>query len=372
MGNSTSSNLKQTQIKKTNETNETNGTNKNKDIIEEPKTNKPLEKLLAQDELNKSKQEQDTTDILDGITEIEQRRAEHEKSNSNLEQKGGNRKQIPMLGGYKNNLLESSDNDMYGYGLENKTGRKRYTKYDLFKILRDLDVETEADLNNIRGGEGIQETQETKEKKPNESDSDNSSLNDEKSMAHIKNVILKELETLKTNKSKQMGGNGCGCGTTNTGADSGVKTNSRKSSSKLNLNNVVVEGEENKQMGGMVIIDASSSSTTSDESTSSSSSSSSSSELGKKKKSKGKKLLKKKETETSDSRFFIETSESGISNDHLNDSEDENTSNGENDDLDEKKHKSESEEGLSIFPFNSSDVKSSLSIKNYRMLRRKI
>jgi hypothetical protein len=29
-------------------------------------------------------------------------------------------------------------------------------------------------------------------------------------------------------------------------------------------------------------------------------------------------------------------------------------------------------EGLSIFPFNSSDVKSSLSIKNYRMLRRKI
>ena len=29
-------------------------------------------------------------------------------------------------------------------------------------------------------------------------------------------------------------------------------------------------------------------------------------------------------------------------------------------------------EGLSIFPFNSSDVKSSLSVKNYRMLRRKI
>ena len=33
---------------------------------------------------------------------------------------------------------------------------------------------------------------------------------------------------------------------------------------------------------------------------------------------------------------------------------------------------SNSEEGLSIFPFNSSDIKSSISAKNYKMLRRRV
>jgi len=75
-----------------------------------------------------------------------------------------------------------------------------------------------------------------------------------------------------------------------------------------------------------------------------------------KSKSKSKSKYSKRHESSESSKFVIETSESGNSFENF-----KQTSNGE-----------DSEEGLSIFPFNSSDVKSSLSIKNYRMLRRKI
>ena len=60
-------------------------------------------------------------------------------------------------------------------GMNNK---KRYTKYDLFKILKEIDSDFQ------KGGEDNDELEDT-------------TLNDEKSMEHIKNIILKELETLK-------------------------------------------------------------------------------------------------------------------------------------------------------------------------------
>lgn len=330
---------------------------------EPSETNKNLEKIMPKEE---KKPEEDTTDILAGITEIEEKRAQAQEQNPE-EQKGGSKKPIPMLGGFKVNANLSETSDNIFNGLENKTGRKRYTKYDLFKILRDLDVDTEAPQ---QGG--------NPDGNPDGDNDDKSSLNDDKSMEHIKNIILKELETLKTNKSQQLGGSGCGC------ESSGDKKNSRKSSSKssskLNLNNVVIDDIE-KQTGGTIIIDASSSSTTSDDSESSSS------ELGKAKKSKSSKSSKsskkskysskskkiqKQESTDSDSHFQIDTSESEFGDGK------EQTSNGESDEKSEsekrkpKEEETDSEEGLSIFPFNSSDVKSSQSIKNYRMLRRKI
>jgi hypothetical protein len=345
-----------------------------KNVVDTPtnettEPNKNLEKIMPNNTSNeKPKEEQDTTDILAGITEIEEKKAEAQEQKPE-EQKGGSKKKIPMLGGFKvnSNLSETSDNIFNG--LENKTERKRYTKYDLFKILRDLDVDTEAPQ---QGG--------NPDGNPDSDNDDKSSLNDDKSMEHIKNIILKELETLKTNKSQQLGGSGCGCD------GSGDKKNSRKLSSKLNLNNVIIDDSETKQLGGTVIIDASSSSTTSDESESSSS------ELGKAKKSKSSKSLKsskkskskysskskkiqKQESSDSDSHFQIDTSESEFGDGK------EQTSNGESDEKsesekrkprEEPKEETDSEEGLSIFPFNSSDVKSSQSIKNYRMLRRKI
>ena len=311
---------------------------------EQVEPNKNLEKIMPKEEDN------DTTDILESLDITEFKKPEEEKKADEAEpekkEQVGGKKSIPLLGGFGVNLSETSD-EVFG-GLENKTGRKRYTKYDLFKILRNLDVDTE--VSQQQGG----------------GESDES---DEKSMEHIKNIILKELETLKTSKSQQLGGSGCGCD------GSGDKKNSRKLSSKLNLNNIIIDDNGDKQLGGTVIIDASSSSTTSDDSESSSS------ELGygkakKSKKSKSSKKNQRQVSDDSDSHFHIDTTESGLSDGRIQ------TSNGESDDKTESdkssevkrktKDETDSEEGLSIFPFNSSDVKSSVSIKNYRMLRRKI
>lgn len=332
---------------------------------EQLELNKNLEKIMP-----KGEEDNDTTDIINNLESLEitefkkPEEKEPEETQPDEKEQVGGKKSIPLLGGFDVNLSETSDNGMGG--LENKTGRKRYTKYDLFKILRDLDVDTEVQQQGGNGnGNGNVGDDETDVK---------SSSNDEKSMEHIKNIILKELETLKTSKSKQLGGSGCGCDS------SGDKNkNTRKVSSKLNLNNIIIDDEDNKQLGGTVIIDASSSSTTTDDD-----SESSSSELGygKAKKSKSSKKSKKskenqrQESDDSDSHFHIDTSESGLIN------KEEQTSNGESDGDKESEKSSEikkktkdetdSEEGLSIFPFNSSDVKSSVSIKNYRMLRRKI
>jgi len=235
--------------------------------------------------------------------------------------------------------------------------KKRYTKYDLFKMLQEMDSEFQ------RGGND------------NTENGEESDLSDTKAMEHIKNVILKELNNLKANKANQLGGN-CGC--------DGTKEN-KMPLKKINMKNIILE-EDNELVGGYrgkreERVDDSSSSTSS--STSSSSSTSIKPENGKRKgKKQGKKTKQnknnlKQSTDTDSSKFFIETSESGKGDNE------EVTSNGKNDDSSDNKknnkksssssdEQKDSEEGLSIFPFNSSDVKSSLSVKNYRMLRRKI
>jgi len=292
----------------------------------------------------------DTDDILESLN-----LTEFKVKNQNEVHK----KPIPMIGGRN---FDKND--------EEKTlGRKRYTKYDLFKILKDIDSDFQ------KGGEDKSDIE--------------SSLNDDKSMEHIKDIILKELENLKKKKSQQVGGSSCGCDGTKNNKSKNNKSNVNKSNVNKKLFSMSnVEVEEVQQNGGAVIIDNDSSSTSS---SSDSSSSSSDVEAGKKKSKKSKpKVVKKNDdvdkSESDDtSRFFIETSESGKNNI---------TSNGEDSEHDKKKSKSKSKskskpklnkqkneskqineedsEGLSIFPFNSSDVKSSLSVKNYRMLRRKI
>jgi len=344
MGNSNS-------LPKKEETKKEDDVVKQNNVVVDTKTEESLTNIKK---IMPKENEENTSDVLEtlNITEF--------KKEKSIEQTGG-KKQIPLLGGFKvnNNLDDISENGFGIGGFENKTGRKRYTKYDLFKILKNLDIDTEIEQDGgYDGGDNDKDI------------NTESSLNDEQSMEHIKNIILKELETLKNNKSQQLGGAGCGC--------DGFKDkkSSHKMSSKINYNNLIVDSEDSKQVGGTVIIDASSSSSSSD-----SSSDTSSTEMGKyksksksKSKSNSKSKLHKyaKSHESSESsQFVIETSESGKekneSDKEKNESdkeksdEDKHTSNGE-----------ESEEGLSIFPFNSSDVKSSLSIKNYRMLRRKI
>jgi len=309
-----------------------NSSSSNTNANTQPKSSNPVENNIQKLIVDNNKDNQKTTDIVETLNDLTEIHT----------QKGGSlKKQIPLLSNNETNSYETSENIIGGF--ENTTGRKRYTKYDLFKILRNLDLETE--INQEGGNENT-----------------DSSLNDDQSMEHIKNIILKELETLKNNKSQQLGGSGCGCAGSND--SNGVNgSNSKKLNSKLNLNNIIVDDDNDKQVGGTIIIDGSSSS--SDTSTSTNSSSS---EFGKSKKSAKSKSSKSKskskynkrqESSSESSKFVIETSESG--KESVSSVENKQTSNGE-----------DSEEGLSIFPFNSSDVKSSLSIKNYRMLRRKI
>ena len=275
----------------------------------------------------------DTDDILESLN-ITEFKGEN----------GDGKKPLPMVGGYGSGDVETSDAE------SNKLQRKRYTKYDLFKMLKEIDSEFQTGGENNEDGDG-----------------DESSLNDKESMENIKKVILKELQNLKENKSQQLGGVGCGCDS------SGEKKTSLKS--KFNMNNIVVED----QLGGNVIVDDSSSST-------SSSSSSDSDEAGKKSKTKSKSKKNKnkddedevEEDDEESSRFFIQTSESDEAGITSNGSEKKSYKKKGN-----KKSKKQSvkktnqnysddSEGLSIFPFNSSDVKSSQSIQNFRNLRRKI
>ena len=268
----------------------------------------------------------DTDDILESlnITEFKQENVDGKKP-------------LPMVGGYGSGDVDTTDMD------SSKLQRKRYTKYDLFKMLKDLDSEFQTG-----GNDG--------------DDKDESSLDDKESMDNIKKVILKELQNLKENKSQQLGGLGCGCDS------SGEQKNGLKS--KFSLNNVVVE----EQLGGNIIVDDSSSST---------SSSSSDSEAGKKSKKNYKKEKEDEEDEDKDddeesSRFFIQTSESddaGMTSNGPNKKTYKKKSNTKSKKQSAKKsyqNYSEDSEGLSIFPFNSSDVKSSQSIQNFRNLRRRI
>src|SRR3990167_2159590 len=226
------------------------------------KQNKNLQQIMPRPiEKKPTKEEQSTTDIFNSVTEVQAMKHEKEK-----EKEETNKKPIPILGGFKVNahLSETSDNIINE--LQNKTGRKRYTKYDLFAILKDLDTE----VNQQGGGTDDKNgTNNTDDKNVNKAylnkddnktfkDDDDKYLNDDKSMEHIKSIILKELNELdelkKNNNSQQVGGNGCGCD------GSGKKKNSHKLSSKLNLNNIIIDDMEPKQLGGTIIIDASSSS----------------------------------------------------------------------------------------------------------------
>jgi len=306
------------------------------------------------------KDEDNTEDILESlnITEF------HVGDFNNNQNHTNTKKQIPLLGG---NLNFQNNNTQ----ITNSNQRRRYTKYDLFQMLREMDSEYQVGGND----------DETK---------GNEDLSDDQAMEHIRNVILRELENLKTNKAEQLGGD-CGC--------NGVPKPASKNQKFLKKN--VVISDDNGLVGGNNVMIDSSSSTSS--SSASSSSPSSLEEYGKGKK-KGRKTTKGSKKNKSNkkvnnftneeaivddsdsSKFFIETSESGneIKSKKMKKGMKKNipleTSNGDKDssssDSEDKKKlsddKEESEEGLSIFPFNSSDVKSSLSVKNYRMLRRKI
>ena len=208
---------------------------------------------------------------------------------------------------------ENNDNDQLG-------GKQRYKKYDLSRLIENLE-------NKIQDGGNVE---------------DSYTFSDNENMEQLKKVILKELDELKKNK---VGGSNCDCNNQKGGELYEVDDSTSSSSSSTTLNS---------------------------DSTSSSSSSSSdffAKKRGKKEfhqenksdnkkadKRQNKKPERKEKIEESDSsKFHFEPSDTTEVSEKLENIE---TSN--------------SEEGLSIFPFNSSDIKSSISAKNYKMLRRRV
>ncbi len=240
---------------------------------------------------------------------------------------------------------------MNGGGNEIMPIRERYNRYDVFKTIHKIE-------DNLQGGADAMEAtgavaNETK---------------NNKAMDHIKNIIFEQLKNLE--KNKQNGSGGCGCG-----SGSGVAK----------------QGQEAVSTGGYIdsSSDSSSSSYSSDDSRtpdSSSSTDSSSGDYGKfnkktsKKSKKSKKSSKKNKFNSESSNFIVETSQVGGSEDSSSSSTSKKESTSSSDSSSDAGIKNstsngnfdESEEGLSVFPFNSSDVNSISSRKNFRMLRRKI
>ncbi len=244
--------------------------------------------------------------------------------------------------------------DMTGgkFDIRGLSSRQRYHKYDVFKALDEIE-------NNMRGG-----NQET----------DSSITTDDKAMDHIKNVILSQLKELE--KHKQHGAGSCGCDKKGLKKnikggyfDSSSSTSSETSSSDTdssefglpqNKKNYIIEESESSNF-----LASTSQTGGEDEEKSDKSSSSESPEVKHSKHSKHSKNSKhsaRKHKETSNG----EDEETEEVEEVEEVEEDQDESNQEGDES------QESEEGLSIFPFNSSDIKSSASVKNYKMLRRKI
>lgn len=208
-------------------------------------------------------------------------------------------------------------------------GKKRYEKYDVFKMMKKLE-------DGLKGGADVDEV---------------SISSDNEALEHIKKVITKQLKELK--QTKQMGAGSCGC----------------------------EQSRVNSKKGGYYESDSSTSTDSSVDTSDSSYTTSESSEYGKRKskKDKSKKSKKNKFVETSSSNFIVDSSQTGGDEDEEVSSRPRNRRGKQyDDDNDEEEVEIEttndevSDEGLSIFPFNSSDVKSSASVKNYKMLRRKI
>ncbi len=263
----------------------------------------------------------------------------------------------PKVGGTKPILPTLTE--LYGGGV-GSSSRNRYAQYDVFEELAKLDEEEQQEKAQS-GGDGEQV-------KP----TDMKDISSDEAMKQVKETIINHLNSLKAKQAQTAGS--CGC-------DSNL--NKKTGGSKSHM---LVVGPQRK----LYRDDSDTSTTTSDSSASSTSSHTSSSEVGKKKsKSKAKGKGKNKAVDESSSmNFIIDTTESGAevvevveevkprrgrtstrrrrietSNDDSSSSSD---SNGDNDD------EPDTEEGLSIFPFNSSDVKSSVSSQNFKTLRRRV
>jgi len=235
----------------------------------------------------------------------------------------------------KNNEERNNDNSTSSERNDQLGGKQRYKKYDLSRLIENLE-------NKIQDGGNVE---------------DSYTFSDNENMEQLKKVILKELDELKKNK---VGGSNCDC--------------------------------DNQKGGELYEVDDSSSSSSSSTTLDSDSTSSSSSSDFFAKKSKKhhyekkefhheNKKVDKRQNKKVDKRQNKKTENRQNKKPERREKKEESESSKfhfEPSDTTEVSEKlenietSNSEEGLSIFPFNSSDIKSSISAKNYKMLRRRV
>jgi hypothetical protein len=257
---------------------------------------------------------------------------EHENGNKEEEHENGNKEEE-----HENKKKdETEDSQVGGHNLKKKSHRNRYSKYNVYSTIN------KAEKDFLGGFNSELKKEETEEGNTMSEQVNNKEIN------HIRNIIMKELDNLNKQSLNQIGA-GCDC---------------EKEEKK--------EEEENHQNGGSIILldNSSSSSNSSDSSDSSDSdtishkkkhaknnqSRSKKSKKSKKSRKKNKLRRQKDEKETGDSE----------------DSDDDEFEGNITIKSEEELETSNSEEGLSIFPFNSSDVKSSVSDRHQKLLRRKL
>lgn len=285
-----------------------------------------------------------------------------------------NKQPLPIIGG-KNNFKEDEeqhvDFDLLGGGQQNDirfmSKKRRYLRHNIFKILSQLD-----NVNKSQKGGNVEEDEKYL-----------STSSDDEAIKHIKNIILREVNKLNSDSNNQLGGD-CGCdGNKEAPVESdeeqrgGAKKKSKKVVKKSKSKSKSSKSKKpRKQKGGDR---RKKQDTKKDDSTSSSSSSSSSSseDTEESYNSKNKSSLNQSESSLDvKNKDTTDVTESDESED-VSDSSDNSGSSVEETEDTEETEETESEGsqkgGLSIFPFNSSEIKSTVSEKkNMRMIRRKI
>lgn len=282
-------------------------------------------------------EKQDTKQVVQRFFDVD---IENEKefleslniSDLHIEQK---KPSLPIVGGQNEPNLDNKVNydidfDLVG-GNNNDVRfmarRRRYLRHNIFKIL--------ADLDGQKGGNGD----------GGEDEKYLSTSSDDEAIKNIKEIILKEVS--KLNSASAQSGGGCGCDGNKSENEQDGGARRRKSKSKKQ------KGGDRRQKKQDV---------EKDDSSSSSDSTSSSSDDDEDSYNPKQKTTKRKNNKKLESSLKTEPSE-------------ESDENEESDESSEKSEESSESQrgGLSIFPFNSSEVKSSISEKkNMRMIRRKI
>lgn len=276
-----------------------------------------------------------------------------------------NKPTLPVLGGNlskkdedEDEDLENNLNDLYtdfnlvggnNNDIRFMSKRRRYLKHNIFKILNQLNNSE----NNQKGGNGEEEYLSTS--------------SDDSAIKNIKDIILKEVNKI----AKSSGQLGAGCGCDKNKQQGGAKSKSKAKSSK-SAKSAKSAKSKSKQKGGesdstenQKSEEDSSSSSSSSESGSSSSSSSSETET---------ETEKLNESSYNEGSVDPENSQSEEDLDETEDDESEETTDSKDKSETVTSEKSSTQKGgLSIFPFNSSEIKTSASEKrNMRMIRRKI